>query len=95
MWGDTSTDVGKNFKQLGVVTSSPVRFAYASAAGGSTDPVVGHNLPTLTVTNWPSTASCSPWYVVSAKGDLDGDGKLSAYASGSFTNQIFIDSEGE
>jgi type IV pilus assembly protein PilA len=94
-WGDTSTVVGQNFKRLGVVTASPVRFAYASAAGGSADAVVGHNLPKLTITNWPTTAVGAPWYVVSAKGDLDGDGKLSGYASGSFTTQIFIDSEGE
>jgi hypothetical protein len=33
--------------------------------------------------------------VVSAKGDLDGDGEISAYASASFTGQIFIEKEGE
>lgn len=94
-WGDTSTEVGRNFRQLGVVTSSPVRFAYATAAGGGADAVVGHNLPTLTINNWPTAAPGAPWYVVSAKGDLDGDGSLSGYASGSFTSQIFIDNEGE
>jgi type IV pilus assembly protein PilA len=94
-WGDTSTVVGQNFRRLGVTTSSPVRFIYASAAGGSADVVVGHNLPTITVSNWPTSATGAPWYVVSAKGDLDGDGKLSGYASASFTDRIFIENEGE
>jgi type IV pilus assembly protein PilA len=94
-WGDTSTVVGQNFARLGVVTNNPVRFAYASAAGGSSDTPVGSNLPKTTVTNWPAAPTGAPWYVVAAKGDLDGDGKISAYASGSFTGQIFIDDEGE
>lgn len=94
-WGDVSTAVGRNFRLLGVTTSSPVRYGYACAAGGSNVAPVGHNLPTLTVANWPAAATGTPWYVVSAIGDLDGDGTLSAYASASFTGQIFIDSEGE
>lgn len=94
-WGDTSTQVGENFRTLGVVTNNPVRFAYASAAGGGSDVPVGHNLPKLSVPTWPAAANGRQWYVVAAKGDLDGDGKISAYASGSFTGQIFIDDEGE
>lgn len=92
-WGDTSTDQGKAWKELGVTTDAPVRFAYGCAAGGAADaiPAAGTS---FTVANWPTTSSV-PWYVVRATGDLDGDGVQSVFLSSSFTGQIFIDKEGE
>lgn len=94
-WGDTSTDVGKRFKQLGVVPDAPVRFVYATTAGSGADAPAGDQLPNTAVANWPTAATGQPWYVVSALGDLDGDGTLSAYSSASFSNQIFRENEDE
>lgn len=94
-WGGTSTTVGANFKLLGVTTDGPVRFVYASAAGGPADKPSAANLGATSVGNWPTAATGQQWYVVNAKGDFDGDGTMSSYASASFTNQIFADQEGE
>lgn len=92
-WGDTSTDQGKAWKELGVTTDAPVRFAYGCAAGSANDSVPAAGM-SFAVTNWPTTSSV-PWYVVRATGDLDGDGVQSVFISSSFTGQIFIDKEGE
>lgn len=92
-WGDTSTDQGKAWQELGVRADAPVRFAYGCAAGSPTDAVPGPGT-SFSVANWPTTQSM-PWYVVRAVGDLDGDGVRSVFVSSSFTSQIFIDKEGE
>jgi len=94
-WGETTTDIGKRFNQLGVAPDGPVRFVYATTAGSGTDAPAGDQLPNVAVENWPTTATGQPWYVVSALGDLNGDGVLSALSSASFTTQIYVDNEGE
>jgi type IV pilus assembly protein PilA len=94
-WGDKSTAVGANFALLGVTSDAPVRFVYACAAGGPSDKPSVANLGATSVTNWPTAATGQQWYVVNAKGDLNGDGTKSSYASASFTGQIFMDQEGE
>jgi type IV pilus assembly protein PilA len=94
-WGDTSTTVGANFKLLGVTSDAPVRFVYACSAGGPSDKPSVANLGSTSVANWPTAATGQQWYVVNAKGDLDGDGTKSSYSSASFTAQIFSDQEGE
>ncbi len=94
-WGDTSTDIGKRFKQLGVHVDTGVRYAYATTAGGGADVPAGDQLPTVAVANWPTAATGQPWYVVSAIGDLDGDGVTSHYSSASFTGLIHREKEDE
>ncbi len=89
-WGDTSTDIGKNWQRLGVVADAPVRFAYGCTAATSGNVAA----PGMTVANWPPS-STQPWYVVRAVGDLDGDTTYSNFVSSSFVGQIFIDKEGE
>ena len=87
----SETPIGLGFKRLGVNPDGPVRYIYASAAGSVSEKPAGHQLPTESVLNWPTAAIGQPWYVVAAKGDMDGDGLDSAYAAASFTSQIFID----
>jgi type IV pilus assembly protein PilA len=94
-WGDASTPIGANFRLLAVTTDGPVRFVDACAAGGPADKPSAANLGATSVGNWPTAATGQQWYVVNAKGDFDGDGTMSSYASASFTNQIFADQEGE
>jgi len=93
-WGATNTAIGENFARLGVTVDAPVRFVYACAAGPASLPPANHGT-SLEIANWPTAATGEPWYVVSALGDLDGDNVKSAFASASFTSQIFIDNEGE
>lgn len=93
VWGDVSTNQGKAWRELGITTDTPVRFAYGCAAGGATDAVPAAGT-SFAISNWPATLAL-PWYVVRATGDLDGDSELSVYVSSSFTGEIFIDKEGE
>jgi type IV pilus assembly protein PilA len=90
-WGDGTTTEGKAYRELGVSTTAPVRFVYGCAAGAGADAIPA---PGTTVTNWPSTSQ-QPWYVVQAKGDLDGDGITSTFVSSSFAGRIFTDKDGE
>jgi prepilin-type N-terminal cleavage/methylation domain-containing protein len=91
----SETPLGLRIKQLGVVADGPVQFIYACAAGNGTQIPAGHQLLTTPVDNWPAAATGQPWYVVSAKADLNGNGVESRFASASFTTQIFVENEGE
>jgi type IV pilus assembly protein PilA len=93
-WG-TSGTVGANFALLGVSPDAPTRYVYACAAGGPSTQPAPANLGTTTIGGWPSAATGQQWYVVNAKGDLDGDGTLSSYASASFTGLILTDTKNE
>jgi type IV pilus assembly protein PilA len=94
-WGATNTPVGANYRRLGVTTNNAVRYAYATAAGGSADTPTGTNLLKTQVQNWPSGPTGAQWYVVSAKGDLDGDGRQSRFVSASFGDAIIAEDDFE
>ena len=91
----SETEVGARIKQLGVVADAPVHFIYACAAGPGTAAPAGHQLPNTTVDNWPTNPTGQPWYVVTAKADLNGNDVESVFTSASFTTQIFTENEGE
>jgi prepilin-type N-terminal cleavage/methylation domain-containing protein len=91
----SETPLGERIRQLGVVADGPVHFIYACAAGPGTKAPAGHQLSNTTVENWPTGPTGQPWYVVTAKGDLNGNDVESVFTSSSFTTQIFIENEGE
>jgi type IV pilus assembly protein PilA len=96
-WGDTTTAVGQRWRALNVAPAGAVYFTYGCAAGEATDPVADYHTTGVnmtTVTNWP-TNSVGSWYVVKAVGDLDGDGVKQEWVSGSFTEQIFNNTDVE
>ena len=76
------------WETLGVHEDAPVLFVYACTAGaaGSKPTDAGSD---ITVTNWPSAVSTKPWYVVKARGDLDGDGVNTVFLSSSFAGEVF------
>lgn len=80
--GDATKDA--TWARLNVVTDGPVRFGYNVVAGlaGATIPNTCLGAPSTTLT------SNDPWYVVEAQGDYDGDGKLSCFASTSWSGEI-------
>lgn len=90
--GDTA-ETSSRFRELGVTTDGPVYFTYGVVAGRAGDPV-----PTPPTDkkefNFPATAT-EPFYVVVAKGDLDGDGSFSYLLSHSFTSEVYVENEGE
>lgn len=71
--------------QLNVNPDGPVRYVYATVAGGA-----GGTLPSITeftpAPTWP--AATEPWYVVKAVGDIDGDGTRSVFYASSFSPEV-------
>jgi hypothetical protein len=68
-----------------------VRVHYLVGAG-----VAGAVPPALHLANkptWPATTE--PWYVIEAKGDVDGNGTFSWVAGSSFTGEIYLENQGE
>ena len=88
-----SAETSRRFRELGVTTDGPVYFSYGVVAGRA-----GDSLPALPTQkkdfNFPTTAT-EPFYVVIAKGDLDGDGTFSYLMSHSFTSEVYVEHEGE
>jgi type IV pilus assembly protein PilA len=89
---DTSCNGGSaTWQTLPVHIDGPVQFAYATVAGTTT--MAGNPLGTSWVA-WNSPTA-TPWYVISAKCDLDGVASDSTELVGSsFQNTIFSRNEG-
>jgi type II secretory pathway pseudopilin PulG len=84
-WGGDDAN-GANWRRLGVLSSGPVYFGYASKAGVTgTTPTV----PDGAEFNW-EVPSTGPWYVAVARGNFDGDEDYSLFLGSSFTNEIFV-----
>lgn len=90
--GDTPA-VSSNFRELGVQVDGPVYFSYGVVAGraGAAWPAP----PTARRDfNFPE-ASPDPFYIVLAKGDVDGDGRFIYVLTHSLTNELYIEDEGK
>ena len=80
------------WQQLGVSVDGPVRFTYAVVAGpaGVSPPAI----PGLArQPAWPTPTDA--WYVVTAVGDLDGDGDRSILVGSSFDSNVHVENDGE
>jgi type IV pilus assembly protein PilA len=96
-WGGPHANAGVPWSALPVHVDGPVMFGYATVAGiaGSAPPgAVTVNGTALTFPANPTT----DWYVIAACADLDGDpvepDNTHVYAT-SWTNQVFVDREGQ
>ena len=90
-WDSPSHTDYASWRQLGARADSPVYYGYKVAAGlaGATPPALGiTSSPT-----WPATTE--PWYIIEAKGDVDGNGVFSFVTGSSFTGEIYVEAEGE
>jgi prepilin-type N-terminal cleavage/methylation domain-containing protein len=70
-----------------------VMFGYLVNAG-----VPGTSIPALQVSDSPASfANAQPldWYVIQARGDVDGNGVYSRYASSNMTGEVYVENEGE
>jgi type IV pilus assembly protein PilA len=81
-----------NFESLGVTSTAPVQYGYASVAGAASE-----ELPTLpldfTTPTWPDPGG--PWYIAVAWADLDGDEAMGGYVTSSLSAAIISTHEGE
>jgi type IV pilus assembly protein PilA len=79
------------WRQLGARPDGAVYYGYLVAAG-----VAGAVPPALHLANKPTWATTAePWYVIEAKGDVDGNGTYSWVAGSSFTGEIYMENQGE
>lgn len=95
-WGATTTPTGVNWATLGVAPDAPVMFSYAVSAGGANDayPATPAGMTKqMAAFNLPAVKN--QWFVTVARGDLNGDGTFSYVVSHSFTNEIYIENDGE
>lgn len=92
-WGGGTSDTAKRWRVLNVAVAGPVYFVYASVAGGP-----GVALPSsgYDLTDVPTFAApVEPWYLVKAKGDLDGDGsRYNVCVGSSYTTDIYCEGDG-
>jgi len=91
-WGGVAADptILQKWQMLGVHAALPVLFQYSCVAGpaNGAPPVPGGTAGDITVGNWPA-AVASPWYVVKAEADFEGDGRHTVFVGTSFFGEIF------
>lgn len=86
-----TNQLDQNWNTLRPSVSGTVRFVYAVVAG---DP--GSNVPVPNIRNPPTLPVVqSPFYVIQAAGDMDGDTELCLVAATSFTAETYVENEGE
>jgi prepilin-type N-terminal cleavage/methylation domain-containing protein len=90
-WDASSHPDYATWRQLGARPDGPVYYGYKVAAGLAS--AVPPALDITTSPTWPTTTE--PWYVIEAKGDVDGNGKFSWVAGSSFTGEIYVENQGE
>lgn len=91
-YGHSSGSDVANWERLRPQIPGGVRYGYATVAG-----LPGDTYPTLGLSQtvaWPVT-TVSPWYVVQAIGDLDGDGVFAIAVATSFNNTVIWENEKE
>jgi prepilin-type N-terminal cleavage/methylation domain-containing protein len=79
------------WRQLGARPDGPVYYGYAVGAGAAG--AVPYTLHITDKPTWPTTTE--PWYVIEAKGDVDGNGVYSYVCASSFSGEVYIENEGQ
>jgi type IV pilus assembly protein PilA len=88
----TPTPESQAFQELGVQVDGAVSFTYAVVAGRAGDDVLAP--PVTADLNFPQPAT-EPYYVIVAKGNLDGDSVFSYVIGHSFSGEVYVENEGE
>jgi type IV pilus assembly protein PilA len=97
-WGGPCTGTqctSPSWIDLAVPVDAQVMYGYTTVAGAAG--VASSAVPTFTVNGTAVTvvSPIAPWFATAATGDPDGNQTFSNVLSYSFTNQMFIDNEGE
>lgn len=98
-WNPACNSGSGPWSLLPVQTDGPVRYGYGTIA--NTTPAAAVTVTGFwngqingTAVTWPSPPP-QTWYVIAARGDMDGNGIYSHVVGSSFTNEVWIDNEGE
>jgi prepilin-type N-terminal cleavage/methylation domain-containing protein len=84
-----------HWRMLAPDSSKLVRYQYASVSGPDpANPMVDTPPAVAGNATWPAPNG-THWYVIEARGDLDGDGLPSYVVGASFSPEIYIQNEGE
>lgn len=75
---------GARWDTLGVDVSGNVHFCYAVSAGHPGDDIPQPEADA----DYPTPVPTGPWYIVSATGDPDNDGRTTVYVSSSFGDSV-------
>jgi prepilin-type N-terminal cleavage/methylation domain-containing protein len=80
------------WQDLAASVNESVMFAYLANAG-----VSGTIIPALQLSAGPDLSQPQPldWYSIQARGDVNGNGVFSHYATTSMTSELYIENEGE
>jgi type IV pilus assembly protein PilA len=92
-WDPTCGGGAVRWSALAVHTDGPVLFSYASVAGRSGGTLPG--LPAMQVAPNLGAAPTSDWFVIAARSDVDANGTFCTAIGVSWTNDIYIDRDGE
>jgi prepilin-type N-terminal cleavage/methylation domain-containing protein len=94
-WGAACTNCNANISwaRINVNTNGPVFFGYATIAGDASvaPPSLSVNSKTVSLSN----IAGNPWYVVTAKGDTDGNKIFTTLYATNAGGDLMIDNEGE
>lgn len=91
-WGGGNTATAKNWRILNVTVPGPVYFGYSAVAGGP-----GEDLPTIADLKDKPTFDkpVEPWYLIEAKGDIDGDkSDFNVCLGSSYTTDVYCEGDG-
>jgi hypothetical protein len=94
-WGASCTKCKYQWSQLNVTSQAPTFFSFAVHADNT-----GQETPALPALVAPSATSVdvtslkSPWYIVQAEGDINGDKIYTNIYGFSVTPQLLVDNEG-
>lgn len=94
-WNQVRNNAGRTFRTLAVAPTGPVYFVYTVVAGnGGNVPSID---PQLEVKVKTPQATSGPWYVVVARGNLDGsdDDNFTHVIGHSFGAALHVDREGQ
>ncbi|MBP9113113.1 MAG: prepilin-type N-terminal cleavage/methylation domain-containing protein [Polyangiaceae bacterium] len=94
-WDSTCSGGVDTWNRLTLETDGPVLFRYATMAGlaGTLPGAAPAGLESTP--NFGAVAMPANWFTVAAKGDTDGNGTLAVVVGTSWTNQLYIDRDGE
>lgn len=91
-WVPTSHVDLARWQTLAPSVNHLVMFTYLVYAG-----TPGTSIPVPAITSPPNFNNPQPldWYLLQAKGDTDGNGIFTTYASTSITGEVYVENEGE